>query len=244
MASSYWIKLYHEILDDPKMGRLSDHTWRRTIELFLIAGESGDGGFLPPVEDMAWRLRTSVDDVTAILQELETVGITSQTDDGWLVCNFATRQDKISNADRQRAYRDRKQKQTYYGSEPRNDDVTTRNADKDIDKDTDTDGDKDKNAVVVDSQFAEIVKKYENEIGLISAQTKRLIETAQEKHPNEWILEAIDIAAKNNHRNWGYVDGILRNWGENGRGSNRGKSPPKSRTGKDLIAGYEDIVEH
>ena len=28
----YWIKLYHEILDDPKMGRLSDRTWRRTNE--------------------------------------------------------------------------------------------------------------------------------------------------------------------------------------------------------------------
>ncbi len=24
MSSNYWIKLYHEILDDPKMGRLFD----------------------------------------------------------------------------------------------------------------------------------------------------------------------------------------------------------------------------
>ena len=39
MASRYWIKLYHEILEDPKMGRLSDRQFRRVIELFLLAGD-------------------------------------------------------------------------------------------------------------------------------------------------------------------------------------------------------------
>jgi len=29
MGSPYWIKLYHEILNDPKMGRLPDRLWRR-----------------------------------------------------------------------------------------------------------------------------------------------------------------------------------------------------------------------
>jgi hypothetical protein len=29
-----WIKLYLEILDDPKMGKLPDWCWRRAIELF------------------------------------------------------------------------------------------------------------------------------------------------------------------------------------------------------------------
>lgn len=54
MAAKYWIKLYHEILHDPKMGRLPDNLWRRCIELFLLAGELGaevdedDKGHLPP----------------------------------------------------------------------------------------------------------------------------------------------------------------------------------------------------
>ena len=43
MGAKFWIKLYHEILDDPKMGRMPDRLWRRTIELFLLAGEL-DGG--------------------------------------------------------------------------------------------------------------------------------------------------------------------------------------------------------
>ena len=57
MASRYWIKLYHEILDDPKMGRLPDALFRRAIELFLIAGENGRDGGLPALADIAWRLR-------------------------------------------------------------------------------------------------------------------------------------------------------------------------------------------
>ena len=57
MTGSYWIKLYHEILDDPKMGRLPDKLFRRVIELFLIAGETHENGKLPSIDDMAWRLR-------------------------------------------------------------------------------------------------------------------------------------------------------------------------------------------
>ena len=42
MPSKYWIKLYHEVLDDPKMARLPDRLYRRCIEVFLLAGKSGD----------------------------------------------------------------------------------------------------------------------------------------------------------------------------------------------------------
>ena len=82
MAGSYWIKLYHEVLDDPKMGRLSDHIWRRAVELFLLAGTQDDGGNLPAVEDIAWRLRTTVEDVTQTLNALVEVGIVENTSGG------------------------------------------------------------------------------------------------------------------------------------------------------------------
>ena len=35
-----WIKLYVDMLDDPRMGRLPGDIWKRAIELFLVAGES------------------------------------------------------------------------------------------------------------------------------------------------------------------------------------------------------------
>ena len=63
MTTKFWIKLYIEILDDPKMGRLPNHLWRRAVELFLLAGRQGNDGALPPVKEMAWTLRLSEDKV-------------------------------------------------------------------------------------------------------------------------------------------------------------------------------------
>lgn len=151
MASTYWIKLYYEILDDPKMGRLPDHIWRRSIEMFLMAGEAGNGGYLPSVQDIAWRLRTTDADVTECLEALCAVGIADVTPEGdWIVTHFADRQDAPSNAERQQRYRERKQKANYYSNgesnEPRNETVTKRNADIDIDIDKDIDIEAEKNA--------------------------------------------------------------------------------------------------
>ena len=61
MTKRFWIKLYIEILDDPKMGRLGDDLWRRAAELFLLAGKEGNDGALPPIDEMAWTLRLSED---------------------------------------------------------------------------------------------------------------------------------------------------------------------------------------
>lgn len=87
-----WLKLYFEILDDPKMGRLPDHIWRRAIEIFLLAGEQERDGSLPMVDDMAWRLRTSEGELIETLQALALVGIVHETPDGWVVTHFQSRQ--------------------------------------------------------------------------------------------------------------------------------------------------------
>jgi len=144
VKSYYWIKLYHEILDDAKMGRLPDRLWRRAIELFLMAGEEHDNGALPSLADIAWRLRLDDDALLEDLQALAEVNIVTQLEDGsWFVTNFADRQSAMSNAERQKRYRDRKHQDQYYGngqdvdqSQASNDNVTKRNADIDIDIDT------------------------------------------------------------------------------------------------------------
>jgi hypothetical protein len=66
-----WIKLYLEILNDSKMGKLPDWLWRRAIELFLLAGENGDDGLLRPVPDLAWRLRPCAELVLIPAQSLD-----------------------------------------------------------------------------------------------------------------------------------------------------------------------------
>jgi len=138
--SKYWIKLYHEILHDPKMGRLPDNLWRRTIELFLMAGELDQDGELPAVSDMAWTLRVSEQELEQELEALAASGleIVTRTPSGWIVTRFADRQSAMSSAERTRRHRESKRKEEYYGDETDesqecNEDVTDRPTDSDID---------------------------------------------------------------------------------------------------------------
>ena len=107
MTKRIWVKLYIEILDDPKMGQLPDWLWRRAIELFLLAGENGNDGLLQPVTDLAWRLRVSAEKLTESLQALSEVGVVHETPQGWLVTNFKKRQDAVSSTERSRQFRKR-----------------------------------------------------------------------------------------------------------------------------------------
>jgi len=126
MASKYWIKIYHEILDDPKMGRMPDRLWRRTIELFLVAGETDADGLLPRIGDMAYRLRLSEDELTEDLNSLLDLRIVHQDGDCWIVTRFAERQAPVSDAERMRRYRERLHKEEYYSDEPVTGTVTKR----------------------------------------------------------------------------------------------------------------------
>lgn len=136
MASKYWLKLYHEMLDDAKVARLPDSIWRRFIECLLLAGEMDEGGFLPPLPDMAWRLR--VDDTTMgqDLSRLALAGmvelkIDSEDNERWYVSNFAKRQSASPGAERVKQWRKRKRKEA---KEKEKEEKI-----KEEDKDTDTD---------------------------------------------------------------------------------------------------------
>jgi len=139
MRSYYWIKLYHEILHDPKMGRLSDRLWRRVIEMFLMAGECGEDGTLPSVEDMAWTLRVDQAGLQAELEAIAEYGILEMRDEQWFVTHFLERQEHMSVNERVSRHRNRVRKQQYYGTETKpetgvqqdcNNIVTTRYTDK------------------------------------------------------------------------------------------------------------------
>jgi len=84
------IKLYTEILNDPKMARLSDRLWHRTIELFLLAGKLSNGtGELPCTEDLAFYLRLDAKDLEFDLIQLAENGFILKTEDGWFVNNYS-----------------------------------------------------------------------------------------------------------------------------------------------------------
>lgn len=136
--ADYWIKMYHEILDDPKMATMPDRLWRRTMEIFLLAGKlSRDkSGYLPETNQLAWLLRMSSDDLLMDLKQLESVGILERVADGWLVVNFEKRQAAATDAERKRQQRERDQRDQYYGNEK----VTTlsRNVTQNTESETET----------------------------------------------------------------------------------------------------------
>lgn len=107
MASNYWAKLWIETLDDPKVARLPDSSWRRFFECILLAKELDEGGYLPSIADIAWRLRKDETSVNDDMSRLALAGLVEIADDGrWFVTNFDKRQSKMSDAERQRRYRE------------------------------------------------------------------------------------------------------------------------------------------
>lgn len=63
-----WVKLYRDLLDDMEWHQLEPRAAKALVMLWLIASESD--GQLPEAKALAFRLRTSVDDVESILLDV------------------------------------------------------------------------------------------------------------------------------------------------------------------------------
>lgn len=115
--ADYWIKAYHEILNDSKMATLPDRLWRRTMEIFLLAGmlSKDKSGKLPETNELAWLLRMNVDDLDMDLKQIQALNIVKKIEGGWLVVNFAKRQAPATDKERKEQQRERERSQQYYG---------------------------------------------------------------------------------------------------------------------------------
>jgi hypothetical protein len=106
-------KIWHEVLADDKMGLLSDHLWRRAIEIILAAGIEGRGGWLPDTTRLAWILHTSQAEMEQELAQLAAPGvkIVEKRPDGWFVRNYEKRNESKdpTAAVRQKRFRQRRE---------------------------------------------------------------------------------------------------------------------------------------
>jgi DNA-binding transcriptional ArsR family regulator len=108
MKNNYWMKLWFDILRDPKMGMLPDRLWRRVIELFLLAGQNGEDGDLPDIAEIAWQLNKSIPAIKTDLEKIAETGIVEQKPDGsWFVTNFKKRNAPVENTKRVKDFRTR-----------------------------------------------------------------------------------------------------------------------------------------
>jgi len=116
MATMPWVKLYTEILDDPKLGRLDDALKWRFIQLILLAGECDQEGLIPLyLDDLSWRLRVDSKKLDKDLSLLEDLGLItinktpSDYIDSITVTRFPERQGR-SQAVKREQWRDRQKR--------------------------------------------------------------------------------------------------------------------------------------
>jgi DnaD/phage-associated family protein len=59
-----------------------------------------------------------------------------------------------------------------------------------------------------------VFKLYEENIGPLTPMIADMLKDAENTYSLEWVAEALEIAARNNVRNWKYVEAILKRWKE------------------------------
>lgn len=79
---------------------------------------------------------------------------------------------------------------------------------------------------------------YEENIGALTSIIAETLMDAEKDYPDDWILEAIQIAVQNEKRNWRYCETILKRWKANGKDAGKGKPAP-SRNDALKKAGYD-----
>jgi DnaD/phage-associated family protein len=81
-------------------------------------------------------------------------------------------------------------------------------------------GDWRKSAEILSAPVVErpnLFQLYEENIGPLTPMIADMLKDAEETYSQEWIAEALEIAVKNNVRNWKYVEAILKRWKEKGK---------------------------
>ncbi|KKQ62534.1 MAG: hypothetical protein US85_C0025G0002 [Candidatus Shapirobacteria bacterium GW2011_GWF1_38_23] len=228
--ADYWIKIYHEILEDPKMATMPDRLWRRTIEIFLIAGKlsKDKSGILPETNQLAWLLRMNTDDLALDLKQLETAGIIKRIDNGWTVVNFEKRQAAVTGSERVQQFRKRQHNEQYYDNVTELKRNVTQNTEYRI-QSQNTESETKKEITTSSDSFGQLIKEYEQNIGVITQKTSDMVSDDFDTYGYEMCSKAITEAIRQNKRNWSYVQGILKNWWTSGYNKQTKKYEPSLR---------------
>lgn len=105
--AGYWLKLYTEILDDPKYYRISDNAKIGMYELMLVAKKVGNDGDLPTLDDICFYTRRDEAWWIQVIDELKRINfVTIDEDGGDIIRKFGERQAAIPSDERQKKFRE------------------------------------------------------------------------------------------------------------------------------------------
>ncbi len=128
-----WFRFYSEVLEDPKVQRLPPHLFKAWVNLLCLANSTG--GVLPSADDIAFKLRLSVQDAEGFVSDLILAGLIDITPNGLIPHNWMKRQ-FISDCSTERVRKHRENKAETDGNVSSA--VTVTPPDSDTDSDTDT----------------------------------------------------------------------------------------------------------
>jgi DNA replication protein len=88
-----------------------------------------------------------------------------------------------------------------------------------------------------------IYKLYEENIGPLTPLIADALKDAEQTYPPEWVAEALEIAVKNNKRNWKYAEAILHRFKEEGHAKEQDRRNAKELRGRDVTRKVEDFLK-
>jgi hypothetical protein len=101
-SSMPWVKIYNEIIDDAKVGGLTDSCKWRFIQLIVLAGEFDQEGIIPLSDiQLSWRLRIDKDILAKDTQAMLEMELIEVGEMGFLIKNFSKRQGRPQSVKRE-----------------------------------------------------------------------------------------------------------------------------------------------
>ncbi len=79
-----------------------------------------------------------------------------------------------------------------------------------------------------------VFKLYEENIGPLTPLIADALKDAEGTFSQEWVTDALEIAVKNNKRNWKYVEAILKRWKDEGRAEKQDRQDPEKDRRQDI----------
>jgi len=89
-----------------------------------------------------------------------------------------------------------------------------------------------------------VFRLYEENIGPLTPMIADALKDAEETFSQNWVADALEIAVKNNKRNWKYIEAILKRWKEEGRAEKQDRRDPEKDRRKYVEGEYSDFIEH
>jgi DnaD/phage-associated family protein len=89
-----------------------------------------------------------------------------------------------------------------------------------------------------------VFRLYEENIGPLTPLIADALKDAEDLYQPEWIADAIELAVKNNKRNWKYCEAILKRWKEEGRAEKQDRRDTEKDRRKYVEGKFSDYIEH